>query len=1094
MPTDSAEESRIKQVVVMNREEGYDPHPGTKSQTPPPRSGKFSRLGIFGRRGKSPAPEPEVTPRKLQRKGPTAGTGHEGYGRRIALFSSKSSKSRSSSRQTRSSQSDLDDFAATRLRPVPIVGGSRAINSAGPGDGLDVYDNAPPSSSGSDKRRPLSQSQGSFGQNSGQDGLGGTGDPALSHRTVPTLAFRRSQRLGNDEEKFSLPMSIRTHELLTPLYISSQEESRSSALLGSLSTPSTTTDLYRSDNSFYKSKDKRNWKRKWNIFRRKGSEQEPEQTAHLPSSSPDELPVSILAISTPRPMPYYAMIDSESEMNTTEQLPDLLPQLTESPAVSPINEGYEAETSYNAHTAEAYEDDILLPSASLSLPQSFDRSLPSVPLQSPKQRVQGQIEERPQRQPRLARVGRIPAVVPRNEEQSQPSRALFLKPLVRESTAENVYNLRNTPAAGFRAPLETRTHLQPGRLLPSVDRAIPSNADTLAKSEFLRFPSGAASEASTSSSSEGPLSMLGPLPGSSPPKEGHPARFAHDIDINASNSPSVDEVWNEYDDFLDHVMSPSLARKDTSSTLREKIPFPEQAERHLTASVRNAVKPQTGEPYIVFPDLSIPAMERPVFGQGTAASTASPVIFPSAMLEQTAGEDVRLRRSRIVSALHSSTDPTSPFSIRDLLNEYDSHHRSSTIPSERLSTSSASQSLKRWTATMSRPEMHKESNHQEHVALLDVVERKKDPAAQSELQFASLMVAKWLSFGRVLFSPAHDEIQTLRERHVLVIDGLGTEDWSIYCAVTYEAQQAFVHHLQEKPSGPGLKSFKASQNAPNNHRRAQVTSFDERFPFPPAFFSAVVLRFPPAMPEAKMKNIISECRRVLLPGGYLELLLLDLDIVNMGVQTRRAVRELKFRLATADTQISLRPIIDNVQSVLSARGFSSISRCVVGVPVAGRPTGSAASSSSSRSSGGSDSLPKGGAGSPRPATASPRMTFGLGRKGANLSLNDLIADHSENADAKIGRIVSRTARAWWQHCFEASVIPDGDLSRSIFAEKNLLRECRSRGSSFKMLIAHAQRPVFESRRRTMSEPLVQTLATAGAQRRTQQSSHESHTA
>jgi hypothetical protein len=366
--------------------------------------------------------------------------------------------------------------------------------------------------------------------------------------------------------------------------------------------------------------------------------------------------------------------------------------------------------------------------------------------------------------------------------------------------------------------------------------------------------------------------------------------------------------------------------------------------------------------------------------------------------------------------------------------------------------------------------------------------------AQNELHYASLMVAKWLSFGRVLFSPAHDEIQTLAERHILVIDGLGNEDWSIYCAVSYEAQRAFVHHLKEKTSTKRARTSKPSQHAPDNHRRAEVASFHERFPFPPAFFSVVVLRFPPAMAEAKMKNIISECRRVLMPGGYLELMLLDLDIVNMGVQTRRTVRELKYRMTTADKQISLRPIIDNVQGVLGSRGFANISRCVVGVPVAGRPTGSADSSSSSRSSRGSNGSAKRGSGDQRQGDASPRMTFGQGRRGANLSLNDLLSDRSDNADLRIGKIVSRTARTWWQHCFEASVINDGNLARSIFADKNILGECKARGSSFKMLIAYAQRPVFEARRRTMSEPVVPTLATAGSKRQPQPSTGNPRTA
>jgi hypothetical protein len=94
-----------------------------------------------------------------------------------------------------------------------------------------------------------------------------------------------------------------------------------------------------------------------------------------------------------------------------------------------------------------------------------------------------------------------------------------------------------------------------------------------------------------------------------------------------------------------------------------------------------------------------------------------------------------------------------------------------------------------------------------------------------------------------------------------------------------------------------------------------------------------------------------------------------------------------------------------------------------------------------------------------------------------------VSDHSENADAKIGKMVSKTARSWWQHCFEAAVIPDGNLSRSIFADKQIIQECKMRGSNFKLLIAYTQKPpLMENRRRTMSEPILPTLATAGTHR------------
>ncbi|KIW73429.1 hypothetical protein PV04_01550 [Phialophora macrospora] len=1082
--------------------------PEAQVQSSPGRTGKFSRLGLFGRRTKSPSTEVERSPRKLQRKGPAAGTGHEGYGRygkrgrkmsqddssargsesersasstrRIPLFSSKTKESRSSSRHNRSSQSDLDDFAATRLKPVPMIGGSGNNMKSESGSQLDIYSTSAPPGHVFDRWESPSQSKTSLSQQSLQDTQAITRDPTASMASGPTLALRRSQRFGNDAESFNLPTPIRTEGLSAPSYINSQDESRSSAF--PTSTPSTIPDPSRGDIGFQKPKEKKSRKLRWNIFRRKGTDAEPERPVGLPSSSPEEMPVSVSAIPMARPMPYYAMIDSESEVNPPEAVGDYLAQVVDSPAVSPLAGGFDVDLTEDEPQPDLYEDNIFLPSAPVSPQQSFTRSPPSVPLQNPIEQPPLPTEQPTQRPPRLVRVGRIPPIVPRTEREHKPSRASFSQPFVRAPASEDFHVVPRLDVAPL-MPLRVSTDVEPSRRLASPDSDQAANATSLGEAEFLRFPSRQASEVSTSSGSAGVSSILGPplVPGL--PGGGLPERSALQSSDYFPGSPSNDEVWNEYDDFIDHVMSPSRARKsiramaqDSPSLDRSGLEIRQMTQDHI-------LRAQPSDP--ILSEFPIPTMKRPLYVGAPATSVTPPVVFPPpTMPERVVGDDIRLRRSRIASALHSSMDLSSPLSIRGPWNEHGNQSRSSAKFSERLSTSSAGRSLERLTTNTSAPDLPSEPSHQENVAMLEVVERSKDPVAQNELQYASLMVAKWLSFGRVLFSPAHDEIQAIPERHVLVIDGLGNEDWSIYCAVTYEAQRALVHNLKEKTHAQGVRMSHPSQHAPDNHRRAEVASFHERFPFPPGFFSVIVLRFPPAMAESKMKNIIAECRRVLLPGGYLELMLLDLDIVNMGVQTRRAVRELKFRMTTADKQISLRPIIDNFQSVLGSRGFTNISRCVVGVPVAGRPTGSADSSSSSRSSRGSDGSAQRRSGDGRASDASPRMTFSQGRRGTNLSLNELLSDRSDNADLRIGKIVSTTARTWWQHCFEASVISDGNLAKSIFADKKVLSECKGRGSSFKMLIAYAQRPVLDTRRRTMSEPVVPTLATAGGKRQT----------
>lgn len=1074
-------------------------------QSSPSRLGKFSRLGIFGRRGKSPAAETEKSPRKLQRRGPVAGTGHEGYGkygrrgckpsqdgpsapssannsesersvsstRRIPLGPSHRKDSQSSSRPKRGSQSDIDEFAVPRLKPVPIMGGSGGNLSNNSGSQLEVHLANPNASSSAIHIRldTPSQSQTSIERHALTYGPSSSDDISKAQEKVPSLAVRRSQRFRGETDNFNLPTPIRTEALSAPMYIDSHDTTQSSAIAGSTSTPSTATENYRIETA-HKSTEKKARKLRWNIFRRK-EVTEPGPERYVPvasSSSPEELSVSVSTIPMSRPpMPYYAMMDSESEIYTTGNVGDFLSEVVESPSTSPYMGTYGPDED----EARRQEEEILIPVAPVSPLRSFERSPPPVPLKSPTEQKHVQTNEKPQKQPRLARVGRIPPVISRQERQHKPSRASFSQPFARPVVPDSPDMQPSASATYLAIQMQPETDTLPKDPLAAL---IPESS----REEFLRFPSRQGSELSSSSTSEGTSTMFRPtlMPGL--PENQAPYR----PEMYEPTSPSLDEVWNEYDDFIDHVMSPSQARKSnkllathdgfedypkvTGLTLPTKtLPLSKKGKEMTSAAQANH------------------ELKRTVFMPALVTSATPPVVFPPPTLsERSVGEDIRLRRSRIALALHSSMEPISPFSIRDLISEYGSYRPESTGFSERLSSSTAGQSTEHLTLTTSNTEIPAEHNHQENVALLDVIERGKDPAAQSELHYASLMVAKWLSFGRVLFSPAHDEIERQTERHVLVIDGLGNEDWSIYCAVTYEDQKAFIHNLKEKTTGKASKESKASTNAPNNHRRAEVASFYEKFPFPPGFFSAVVLRFPPAMAEAKMKNIIAESRRVLLPGGYLELMLLDLDIVNMGVQTRRAVRDLKFKMTTADQQISLRPIIDNVQGVLGARGFSNISRCVVGVPVAGRPNGSVDSSSSSRSSKGSEGTPHRGSGDMRAANASPRMAFG-GRKGHNLSLNDLIADHSDNADAKISKIVSTTARRWWQHCFEAAVISDGNLATSIFADKTVLSECKARGSSFKMLIAYAQRPNLDNsaiRRRTMSEPTVSTMATIGAHR------------
>jgi len=195
------------------------------------------------------------------------------------------------------------------------------------------------------------------------------------------------------------------------------------------------------------------------------------------------------------------------------------------------------------------------------------------------------------------------------------------------------------------------------------------------------------------------------------------------------------------------------------------------------------------------------------------------------------------------------------------------------------------------------------------------------------------------------------------------------------------------------------------------------------------------------MTESSYRNIISEAKRVLLPGGYLEMAILDLDMMNMGNRARRAVRALKVQMQVADPSINLGSASDLVLKCVGKRGFGDVKSCNVGIPVA-------------------STIPS------NTSHARPKGTDGQTKTQATeeLSLAELMKDSSSAGDEGITKMVAKVGRWWYTRCYEMGVIPDGDLGRSLFNDSTLLNECEKWYSSFKLVVAYAQKPVAGRRR------------------------------
>ncbi|KAK3078817.1 hypothetical protein LTS18_006550, partial [Coniosporium uncinatum] len=91
---------------------------------------------------------------------------------------------------------------------------------------------------------------------------------------------------------------------------------------------------------------------------------------------------------------------------------------------------------------------------------------------------------------------------------------------------------------------------------------------------------------------------------------------------------------------------------------------------------------------------------------------------------------------------------------------------------------------------------------------------------------------------------------------------------------------------------------------------------------------------------------------------------------------------------------------------------------------------------------------------------------------ASISFTDLLQSPSATNDEGITKMVAEVGRWWFSSCYETvAPLPPPSSSadrnaprRSLWADEALLHECEKRQTSFRMLIAYAQKPMVAARR------------------------------
>lgn len=1032
---------------------------GRTTRTPSPSVSTFkSRFPLFGRRTKIiPEPGQQEKSDKPARKGPAAGTGHEGYGRLGSVRRRSSSVANParvipgtmSSQESLSSSQSYDPFLMERMAPVIIAGGEVVENRNTSSELTRTESNQ-----SSTFRRPSTESR-----NSSQVSLssrdaprntlwpsplprGVTQTPSLSSRRPsessdhevlmmkPTLALRRSmQRLQSGEQD---PPRLPTPIVTRPQVVSPSTTSLDASIKSddSISDPSAdlaaaskeqtgTAGLFGSRKLIKRARSPR----KWNLFGRSLS-----QPAAGKEETAKTVAATVKAVQS-RPVAFYTMMDS-SEQDDADAI-DLEEVLREARGVTatpgqgqhPMETAQSKESSAKRDLAAAEpsgfrQGDQQRPPNPARTVTATDRLHSSRVVSSQAAAAPALASQpgnpscqTPARPSRLPQVGRIPKVVSARAEQVSPKS--FSRPFHRLSAQvapvgpaiQDANSVAKGPSPPKPSTPEPAFEEAPARYDSNISALIygvPRLSPPLPSQEFLTFSPRKNSQCTTTTSSSSSGGLL---------------TYADATAVVPEpNAPlAEDEIWDEYNDLLG---------EDTLQPSSEEAPsWPKPLRLESSAQ---------GNGKLIEPAMESPTLSPPPLPSLVAALRSGMEQLSSSVCGSEIAEEVkRMLDNPPLETAAQIQDPRS-----GQTQQVPSHDA---VKQAGEPDSAAQDSAASPTPPTRRSDASGSSQGSED----------SSPLSQVNLRVGSMTVSKWLTFGHVLFSPVRDElvsdVGSLKRPSILVIDGLGNDDWSFYAAETYPAATFF--NLSPRAPIPAERRHSPSfPLTPPNHHQIQYLSHTDKFPFGAQSFTAVVIRFPAAAPESHYRNIISEARRVLKPGGFIELSILDVDMNNMGNRGRRTVRRLKERIHAKSPDVSLAPASDLILRLIGRRGFTDIKSCRVGVPVASiiaRSSGSdeAGTNGKRNSTGG------GSAGQSKP-------------KKDERSLPEMISDEGPVADENITKSVAKVGRWWYTRCYESAAGPGAGPGprTSMWKDKALLAECEEWGTSLKLMVCHARAP------------------------------------
>lgn len=758
----------LKPQVVSTR--------GAGTRTPSPGiANTKSRFGLFGRRTKT-VPEVTTVDNSKLRKGPAAGTGHEGYGRYAMRGRSSSAgglghgrdrsmSGASSSQESFASSRAHDPFLLERMSPVVITGGggieSRGVSSSELSrseSNTSLLLNRPSmDSKGSVKsglshevsrttlwpsalpREPVSKREPMPGRRPSDSSDDGYAKPAI--------VIRRSiQRLNSSSSGLSLPQPLKISGVTSPSMVSVD-----ASILSDSSAP---------DPKGLKPKklEKRSKSpRKWNFFHRE-----------KPAEKPAPQPTMTVSVGKPaaKAVPHYAMLDSSDDQNDVDNM-DLEDILRDAEVIGLSNE--ELDKLVGDHEEKKRRHDslqamVLQPVVPVAEPQVDAEPIifsspepievqfqPAFPLPEPELHLENRIETPPARPSRLPQVGRIPKVRSTRPQATSPKS--FSRPFARLSVSRPVLPPpivdQQSLAVGPSPPKPSTPELFQPEIAPTVARQSDDSTTSASNPDFIRFSPRKNSEATTSSSGSHSQSYIGTTA----------------VIPSPTAALVEDEVWDEFDDLLSND---NPLKIPTSATSSHGEPF--QYESYESRRARKS-KMVYKESMIVKP-MPPPMINEPEKEEGEDDGEEGHIrrsaLTASSVYSRDLSGHLHLRESLDVA------EPSTPMSFTDFFSGYGDRNNSVLLESaSKHRLSSASQKSD---SSSCRSISHSNVD--------PIPDQKKEretesPVSQVNLRVGSMTVSKWLTFGHVLFSPAREEISapitssSTKPHSILVVDALG---------------------------------------------------------------------------------------------------------------------------------------------------------------------------------------------------------------------------------------------------------------------------------------------------------------------------------